>query len=261
MEIKDILAKCDHTLLRQDCTSQEIKELCDQAMKFGCASVCIPPAHVPGAKKYVGDRMQVCTVIGFPNGYMTSAAKAFEAADAIMHGADEVDMVANLCMVKDGCWQDVLEDICAVRRASRGKILKVIIECCLLTEEEKIKMCDIVSKSGADFIKTSTGFSTGGATREDVELLRRNCAPHVKVKAAGGIATLQDAEDFISLGADRLGTSRIVKLAVSMGYGAEPEPEQLPEPSPEPEPAPETAEEETPAEEPKPETDADKTEE
>lgn len=218
MEIKDILEKCDHTLLRQDCTAEEIRQLCDQAIKYNCASVCIPPAHVSGAKKYVGDKLTICTVIGFPNGYMTSAAKAFEAADAIKNGADEVDMVINVCMVKDGCWDDVLEDIKAVRNASRGKILKVIIETCLLSEEEKIKMCEIVSASGADFIKTSTGFSTGGATREDVALLRKHCAPEVKVKAAGGISTIDDAEDFISLGADRLGTSRIVKLAIAQGF-------------------------------------------
>lgn len=218
MEIKDILKKCDHTLLRQDCTGSEIRELCDQAVKFSCASVCIPPAHVAGARKYAGDKLKICTVIGFPNGYMTTAAKAFEAADAIIAGADEVDMVANICMIKDGCWQEVLEDIRAVRKAAAGKILKVIIETCLLTEEKKIKMCQIVSESGADYIKTSTGFSTGGATREDVALLRKYCAPEVKVKAAGGISSLEDAEDFINLGADRLGTSRIVKLAIAQGY-------------------------------------------
>lgn len=218
MDIKDILAKCDHTLLRQDCTSAEITELCDQAIKYGCASVCIPPAHVAGAKKYVGDRLKICTVIGFPNGYMTTAAKAFEAADTIMQGADEVDMVANICMIKDGCWDEVLEDIKAVRRASSGKLLKVIIETCLLTEEEKIKMCEIVSKSGAEYIKTSTGFSTGGATFEDVALMREHCAESVKVKAAGGIGSLEDAERFIELGAERLGTSRVVKIAMAQGY-------------------------------------------
>jgi deoxyribose-phosphate aldolase len=214
MEIKDILSRCDHTLLRVDCTAKEIRELCDDAIRYGCASVCIPPAHVAGAKRYVGDRLKICTVIGFPNGYNSSAVKAFEAAEAIRAGADEVDMVINLAMVKDGCWADVAEDIHAVREASRGKILKVIIECCLLTEEEKVKLCRIVSDSGADYIKTSTGFSTGGATREDVQLMREHCAPHVKVKAAGGISSLKDAEDFIALGAERLGTSRIVKLAM-----------------------------------------------
>ena len=216
MEIKDILEKCDHTLLRVDCTSEEIRKLCDQAIRYNCASVCIPPCHIPGAKRYVGDKLTLCTVIGFPNGYMTSAAKAFEAADAVKNGADEIDMVINLSMVKDGAWDQVAADIAAVRKATEGKLLKVIIECCLLTEEEKLRLCRIVSDSGAEYIKTSTGFSKGGATREDVALLRANVAPEVKVKAAGGISSLQDAEDFINLGADRLGTSRIVKLAMEM---------------------------------------------
>ena len=199
MDIKDILEKCDHTLLRVDCTSEEIRKLCDQAIKYNCASVCIPPCHVAGAKRYVGDKLKICTVIGFPNGYMTSAVKAFEAADAIKNGA-----------------VDVANDIRAVREATRGKILKVIIECCLLTDEEKIHMCRIVTDCGADFIKTSTGFSKGGATREDVKLMRENCPASVKVKAAGGISSLKDAEDFIELGAERLGTSRIVKLAMEL---------------------------------------------
>ena len=214
MDIHDILEKCDHTLLRVDCTSEEIRALCDQAIKYRCASVCIPPCHVAGAKRYVGDRLTLCTVIGFPNGYMTSAAKAFEAADAVKNGADEIDMVINLSMVKDGCWEGVAKDISAVREATRGKLLKVIIECCLLTEEEKIRLCQIVSDCGADYIKTSTGFSKGGATREDVKLMREHSPATLKVKAAGGIASLQDAEDFIALGADRLGTSRVVKLAM-----------------------------------------------
>jgi len=214
MELRDILEKCDHTLLRVDCTSAEIRALCDQGIKYNCASVCIPPCHVAGAKRYVGEKLKICTVIGFPNGYMTSAAKAFEAADAVKNGADEIDMVINLSMVKDGCWVDVADDIRAVREATRGKVLKVIIECCLLTDEEKVHLCKIVSDCGADFIKTSTGFSRGGATREDVALLRQNSPATLKVKAAGGIASLQDAEDFIALGADRLGTSRIVKLAM-----------------------------------------------
>ena len=214
MNINDILAKCDHTLLRVDCTGEEIRALCDQGIRYNCASVCIPPCHVAGAKRYVGSRLKICTVIGFPNGYMTTAAKAFEAADAVKNGADEIDMVVNLSMVKDGCWVDVADDIRAVREATRGKILKGIIECCLLTEEEKIHLCKIVSECGADFIKTSTGFSRGGATREDVALLRKNSPSSLMVKAAGGIASLQDAEDFINLGADRLGTSRIVKLAM-----------------------------------------------
>ena len=216
MDIKEILRICDHTLLRTDCSSDEIKALCDQAVKYGCASVCIPPCHVAGAKRYAGDKMKICTVIGFPNGYMTTAAKAFEAADAVRNGADEIDMVINLAMVKDGCWDEVAADIAAVREATAGKILKVIIETCLLTQEEKIRLCQIVSDSGADLIKTSTGFSTGGATREDVALLREHSAPHLKVKAAGGISSLEDAEDMIRLGADRLGTSRIVKIAASM---------------------------------------------
>ena len=216
MELSEILSRCDHTLLRTDAGSEEIRRLCDEAVKYGCASVCIPPCHVPGAKKYLAGRVPVCTVIGFPNGYMTTAAKAFEAADAVQKGADEIDMVINLAMVKDADWQAVAEDIAAVRRATEGKVLKVIIECCLLTEAEKLGMGRIVSEAGADFIKTSTGFSTGGATREDVALLRKNCAPQVKVKAAGGIKTLQDAEDFINLGAERLGTSRIVKLAIAL---------------------------------------------
>lgn len=216
MELSEILSRCDHTLLRTDAGSEEIRRLCDEAVKYGCASVCIPPCHVPGAKKYLAGRVPVCTVIGFPNGYMTTAAKAYEAADAVRNGAEEIDMVINVSMVKDGCWEDVARDISAVREATRGHILKVIIECCLLTEEEKIKLCHIVSDCGADFIKTSTGFSKGGATREDVELMRRECPPTVKVKAAGGISSLQDAEDFINLGADRLGTSRIVKLAMEL---------------------------------------------
>ena len=220
MDIKDILEKCDHTLLRVDCTSGEIRALCDQAIKYNCASVCIPPCHVPGAKRYVGDKLKICTVIGFPNGYMTTAAKAFEAADAVKNGADEIDMVINVSMVKDGCWDDVEKDISAVREATRGHILKVIIECCLLTDDEKIHLCGIVAKCGADYIKTSTGFSKGGATREDVKLMRENCPASVKVKAAGGISSLQDAEDFIALGADRLGTSRIVKLAMEQEKAA-----------------------------------------
>ena len=216
MEINDILKTCDHTLLRVDCTGEEIRAICDQAIRYQCASVCIPPCHVAGARRYAGDRLKICTVIGFPNGYNTSAVKAFEAADAIKNGADEIDMVVNLSMVKDGCWQDVEKDIWAVREATRGSVLKVIIECCLLTEEEKLRLCKIVSQCGCDFIKTSTGFSKGGATREDVKLLRENVAPQVQVKAAGGIASLQDAEDFLALGATRLGTSRIVKLAMEL---------------------------------------------
>lgn len=216
MELSEILSRCDHTLLSVTATSEEIRTLCDEAIEYGCASVCIPACHVRGAKAYVGDQMKICTVIGFPNGYSTTESKAFEAEDAVNNGADEIDMVANICMAKDGHWDGVLEDIVAVRRATEGRILKVIIECCLLTDEEKRQMCRVVTQSGADFIKTSTGFSTGGATFDDVALLRRFSGLDVKVKAAGGIKTLEDAEKFIELGADRLGTSRIVKLAKAM---------------------------------------------
>ena len=216
MELKDILSRCDHTLLRVDAGEDEIRAICDQAVKYSCASVCIPPCHVKGASGYLAGRVPVCTVIGFPNGYMTTAAKAFEAADAVKNGADEIDMVVNLAMVKDAAWSSVSEDIRAVRAACEGKVLKVIIECCLLTDDEKRMLCRIVSDSGADFIKTSTGFSTGGATRADVALLRACCDSKIKGKAAGGISSLEDAEDFIKLGADRLGTSRIVKLAMEL---------------------------------------------
>ena len=238
MELNEILSRCDHTLLKPECTMQQIRDLCDEAIHYGCASVCIPPSHVAGAKRYVGPRLPICTVIGFPNGYMTSAIKAAEAKDAIANGAAEIDMVVNLGMVKDGCWDDVMRDILAVRDATAGHILKVIIETCLLTQDEKIKLCEIVSSSGADYIKTSTGFSTGGATREDVKLLRDNCGPHVKVKAAGGIATLQDAEDMINLGAERLGTSRIVKLVKELEKApAEPAPAAPEAPAAEEQPA------------------------
>ena len=214
MDLNTILKACDHTLLRVDATSSEIMALCEQAMNYHCASVCIPPCHVAGARRYVGDRMKICTVIGFPNGYNTSAVKAYETADAVKNGADEIDMVINLSMVKDGCWEDVKNDILAVRKACDGKILKVIIECCLLTDEEKVRLCKIVSECSADYIKTSTGFSKGGSTREDVRLMREHCPNTVKVKAAGGISSIEDAEDFLALGAERLGTSRIVKIAM-----------------------------------------------
>ena len=213
MELSEILSRCDHTLLSVGATSEEIRNLCDEAIEYGCASVCIPACHVRGAKAYVGDQMKVCTVIGFPNDYSTTESKAFEAEDAIKNGADEIDMVANIAMAKDGFWDGVLEDIIAVRKATEGKVLKVIIECCLLTDEEKREMCRVVTQSGADYIKTSTGFSTGGATFDDVALLRRFSGFDVKVKAAGGIKSIADAEKFIELGADRLGTSRLVKLA------------------------------------------------
>lgn len=213
---REILSHVDHTLLKPTATAADIDKIIDEGIRYQTASVCIPPSFVAHAAAYAKGRVKICTVIGFPNGYMSTAAKAFEAADAVANGADEIDMVINLSMVKDGCWEDVAEDIKAVRRSCLGKVLKVIIECCLLTDEEKMRMCTIVSECGADFIKTSTGFSKGGATRHDVELLRRCSPDSLQVKAAGGIASLEDAEDFIALGATRLGTSRIVKLAMEL---------------------------------------------
>ena len=211
MELKDILAKCDHTLLTQTATWAEIKGVCDDGMKYHTASVCIPASYVKQAKEYVGDKLPICTVIGFPNGYDTTAAKCFMASDAVANGADEVDMVINIGWAKDGLWEKITEEIAAVKAACNGKLLKVIIETCLLTDEEKIKLCEVVSNSHADYIKTSTGFAGGGATREDVALMAAHMTNGKKIKAAGGIASLQDAEDFLKLGADRLGTSRIVK--------------------------------------------------
>ena len=211
MELKTLLATVDHTLLTQGATWEEIRAICDDGVKYAAASVCIPASYVKQAREYLGDKLAVCTVIGFPNGYSTTAVKCFETEDAVKNGADEIDMVINLGWVKEQNWDALLAEIRAVKAACRGKLLKVIVEACLLTEEEKIRMCEIVSQSGADFIKTSTGFSTAGATREDVALFKANVAPHVKIKAAGGIASLQDAADFLALGADRLGTSRIVK--------------------------------------------------
>ena len=213
MELSEILAKCDHTLLSPTATWEQIKEICDDGMKFGTASVCIPASFVQQAKQYVGDRLAICTVIGFPNGYDTTAAKCFMAHNAVSNGADEVDMVINLGWVKEGNFDAVLEEIRQVKAHCMGRILKVIIETCLLTKEEKIRMCQVVTESGADYIKTSTGFSTAGATFEDVELFAAYVGKQVKIKAAGGISSLADAEKFIALGADRLGTSRIVKLA------------------------------------------------
>ena len=212
MELKDILAKCDHTLLTQTATWAEIRAVCDDGLRYHTASVCIPASFVKQAREYVGDRLPICTVIGFPNGYDTTAAKCFMAADAVENGADEVDMVINIGWVKDRRWDDLLEEIKAVKQHCQGKLLKVIIETCLLTDDEKIKMCEIVSASGADYIKTSTGFSTGGATFHDVELFAKHVKPGVKIKAAGGISSLDDAEKFIELGASRLGTSRVVKI-------------------------------------------------
>ena len=212
MDINTILAACDHTLLAQNATWEQIKAICDDGMKYGTASVCIPASYVKQAKEYVGDRLAICTVIGFPNGYSTTAVKCFETKDAVANGADEIDMVINIGWLKDRRHHDILEEIRAVKLACQGKLLKVIIETCLLTDEEKIQMCQIVNLSGADYIKTSTGFSTAGATFHDVELFAEHVAPHVKIKAAGGIASMEDAEKFLSLGASRLGTSRIVKI-------------------------------------------------
>ena len=213
MELSDILKKCDHTLLSQTATWAEIQAICDDGIKYSTASVCIPAAYVRQAKDYVGDKLAICTVIGFPNGYATTAAKCFMASDAVENGADEVDMVINIGWAKDGKWSDITEEIAAIKEACNGKLLKVIIETCLLTDEEKIALCKCVSDSGADYIKTSTGFSKAGATFHDVELFAKHIAPHVKIKAAGGISSIEDAEEFIRLGADRLGTSRIVKIA------------------------------------------------
>ena len=221
MNKRDILSKTDHTLLKQTSTWEQIKAICDDGMAHETASVCIPPSFVKRAKEYVGDKLPICTVIGFPNGYMTTAVKVFETKDAIENGADEIDMVINVGDVKEGAYDRVLEEIKAIKAACNGKILKVIIETCLLTEEEKIKMCELVTKAGAVFIKTSTGFSKAGATFEDVELMRANVGKEVKVKAAGGISSFDDAEKFMSLGADRLGTSRLIKIMkseVGTGY-------------------------------------------
>ena len=216
MELKEILSKCDHTLLAQTATWEEIRALCDDGIRYGCASVCIPASFVKQAKEYVGQKLPICTVIGFPNGYATTASKCFMASDAVDNGADEVDMVINIGWAKEGRWEDITAEIAAIKAACKGKLLKVIIETCLLTDEEKIALCKCVSDSGADYIKTSTGFSKAGATFHDVELFAKHVAPHVKIKAAGGISSLEDAEKFIQLGASRLGTSRIVKIAKNL---------------------------------------------
>ncbi len=212
MTQKDILAKVDHTLLAQTATWEEIRQICDDGMRYETASVCIPPSYVEQAKNYVGDRLKICTVIGFPNGYNTTAVKEFETKDALKKGADEIDMVINLGWVKDGRFDLVEKEIRTLKDACGGNVLKVIIETCLLTEEEKVKMCEVVTNSGADFIKTSTGFSTSGATFADVALFKEHVGPQVKIKAAGGISSFADAEKFVELGADRLGTSRLVKI-------------------------------------------------
>lgn len=217
MEWNQILSHVDHTLLKQEARWEDIQNIVEEGIRYGCASVCIPPSYVKQAAEYAQGKVKVCTVIGFPNGYNTTAVKCFEARNAVDSGADEIDMVVNLGWVKDGLYGQVLEEIRSVKFSCGEHVLKVIIETCLLTQEEKERLCQVVSESGADYIKTSTGFSTGGATREDVALLREHTAPQVKVKAAGGISSKEDAEDFLALGADRLGTSRLVKLAQKEG--------------------------------------------
>lgn len=221
MDVKEILKHVDHTLLTQTAAWEEIRQICDDAIAYGTASVCIPPSYVKQVKDYVQDKMAVCTVIGFPNGYMTTAAKEFETKDALLNGADEIDMVINIGWVKDGKFDAVEEEIRTLKAACGEKILKVIIETCLLTDEEKIALCHAVTNAGADFIKTSTGFSKAGATFEDIKLFSEHIGPGVRMKAAGGISSMEDAEKFLELGADRLGTSRIVKIVkneASSGY-------------------------------------------
>lgn len=213
MDIKEILKHCDHTNLSQKASWEDIRQLCDDGIKYNTASVCIQPAFVRQAKEYVGDRLKICTVIGFPNGYHTTAAKVFETEDALKNGADEIDMVVNNCWTQDGKWDLIEDEIRQLKKACGDKVLKVIVEACLLNEDEKIRMCQAVTNAGADYIKTSTGFSKGGAAFEDIELFSKHIGPDVKMKAAGGISSLEDAEKFLELGADRLGTSRIVKIA------------------------------------------------
>ncbi|MBE5891852.1 MAG: deoxyribose-phosphate aldolase [Lachnospiraceae bacterium] len=217
MDIKKIVGMVDHTLLAQASTWEQIRAICDDGMKYETASVCIPPSFVKQAKEYVGDKLPICTVIGFPNGYNTTAVKCFETADAVANGADEIDMVINIGWLKEKKYDELLNEIKAIKAACNGKLLKVIIETCLLTDEEKVKMCEIVAAAGAEYIKTSTGFSTAGATREDVALFAAHRTGDLKIKAAGGIASVQDAEEFVKLGADRLGTSRIVKIVKEEG--------------------------------------------
>lgn len=212
MEKRELLSRLDHTLLKQTATWEEIRRICEEGMKYQTASVCIPPCYVKRAKEYVQNKVNICTVIGFPNGNTTTAVKVLETRDAVENGADEIDMVINLGMVKERDYDRVLEEIQAVKQACGGKVLKVIIETCLLTEDEKLEMCRVVTRSGAEYIKTSTGFSTGGATFADVELMRKHVGEQMKVKAAGGISSVEDAEKFLDLGADRLGTSRLITL-------------------------------------------------
>lgn len=219
-KLQRILSACDHTLLSQTATWGEIREVCNDGMKYGTASVCIPPSYVARAKEYVGDRLKICTVIGFPNGYQTTAVKVFETQDAVSNGADEIDMVINLGELKARNFPFLLNEITEIKKACGDKVLKVIIETCLLSDSEKREMCRVVSLAGADYIKTSTGFSTGGATLEDVKLMRESVDEKVKVKAAGGISSLQDAWNMLEAGADRLGTSRVVKIVKGeMGKG------------------------------------------
>ena len=220
MERKDVLQIVDHTLLTQTATWEEIKQILDDGIKFEAASACIPASYVKQAVDYVEGKLPICTVIGFPNGYNTTAVKVFETKDAIANGAEEIDMVINIGHLKDKRYDEIENEIREIHEACNGKILKVIIETCLLTEEEKIKMCEIVTKAGAEYIKTSTGFSTAGATFEDVALMRKYIGAEVKVKAAGGISSFDDAEKFMSLGADRLGTSRLVKIMKNTDTGA-----------------------------------------
>lgn len=216
MNKEEILKRVDHTVLAVDTTWEDIRALCDEGIKYNVASVCIPASFVKRAKEYVGDKLKICTVIGFPNGYSTTKVKVYEASDAIANGADEVDMVINIGDLKDKNYQNILNEINEIKDACNGRILKVIIETCLLSQEEKVKMCQIVSDSKADYIKTSTGFSTGGATREDIELFAANVYNDTKIKAAGGVRDLKTAEEFINLGSDRLGTSSIVKIIKGM---------------------------------------------
>lgn len=213
MNLEKILSHCDHTLLAPDAVWDDIKQICDDGIKYKTASVCIPAAYVKQASEYVCGKVKICTVIGFPNGYSTAAVKAFEAKNAVENGADEIDMVINIGYAKSGRFNEILKEIKLVKAACDDKILKVIIETCLLNDDEKIRMCEIISESGADFIKTSTGFSKSGATREDIILFAKHIKPNVKMKAAGGIRSFEDAEDFLNLGCERLGTSAIVKLA------------------------------------------------
>ncbi len=212
MDIERIVKSVDHTLLKVDATWEQIREICDDAVKYGTASVCIPPSYAKQAAEYLKGQIPVCVVIGFPNGYSTTASKVFEAADAVANGAEEVDMVINVGKVKDGLYDEVLDEIRQIKKAVGDHVLKVIIETCLLTEEEKIRMCEVVTASGADYIKTSTGFSTGGATPEDIRLFAAHVGENVKIKAAGGISSLEDAQEFLDLGASRLGTSRIIRI-------------------------------------------------